>query len=373
MDADELNRRVHSSLQAWAAEAGFDRAGVAHLALGDDLTHLRTWLAAGRHANMAWIARDPEMRATPARLRPGTVSVISARMPCNPPASFNASEVLADGRHAYIARYALGREYHKLMRKRLLQLAKHIADTVAPHGYRVLTDSAPVLEKALARNAGLSWFGKHTLTIDRDIGSSFLLGEIYTDLPLQPTATPREAGYGCGKCTACIDVCPTHAIIAPYQLDAGRCISYLTIEHHGPIPLDMRPLIGNRIFGCDDCQLACPWNRHAQPSHEVDFKPRHGLENAWLVDLFEWDEATWLKHTEGMALRRTGYRNWLRNIAVALGNAPPDARIDAVLARHADHPDELVREHVRWAQAHRARQPAQEPTVSAASGTLFND
>lgn len=365
MDAEELSRRVLAGLQDWAAEAGFDRAGVARLTLTEDLAHLRAWLAKGRHANMAWIARDPEMRATPARLRPGTISVISARMPCNPPAMANARGVLADGRRAYIARYALGREYHKLMRKRLLQLARRIADTVAPHGYRVLTDSAPALEKALARNAGLGWFGKHTVTIDRDVGSSFLLGEIYTDLSLQASAEVRVAGHGCGKCTACIDACPTHAIVAPYQLDAGRCISYLTIEHHGPIPLEMRPLIGNRIFGCDDCQLACPWNRHAQPSREPDFRPRHGLEDAWLVDLFEWDEATWLKRTEGMALRRSGYRNWLRNIAVALGNAPADARIDAALARRADDPDGIVREHVRWAQEERARRHVNAPATAS--------
>ncbi|HEU0197803.1 MAG TPA: tRNA epoxyqueuosine(34) reductase QueG [Nevskiaceae bacterium] len=350
---------LRRNLEAWAREFGFESAGVATLALTDDLAHLRDWLAAGRHGTMDWIARDPDMRVTPSRLRPGTVSVISARMLCRPPDAAPAAEVLADGRRAYIARYALGRDYHRLLRKRLLKLAARIAETIGPHGYRVLTDSAPALEKAMAASAGIGWFGKHTLLIGgRGVGSSFLIGEIYTDLPLAPDHLQQPPGYGCGTCHACIDACPTGAIVGPYQLDARRCISYLTIELDGPIPLEMRPLIGNRIFGCDDCQLACPWNSHAQASVEADFTPRHGLDRADLIELFEWDEATWEAKTEGMALRRTGYRNWRRNLAVALGNAPPDTRIDAILAAHSDDPDELVQEHVRWAIGQRAKRIA---------------
>ncbi|MDN5874479.1 MAG: tRNA epoxyqueuosine(34) reductase QueG [Sinobacteraceae bacterium] len=345
---------LKQKLPLWARECGFDSAGVATQQLGADLDHLRDWLAAGHHGDMAWIARDPDMRATPTQLKPDTVSVISARMGCFPPDLVPAQEVLDDGRRAYIARYALGRDYHKLLRKRLKKLARRISENIGPHGYRVLTDSAPSLEKALARNAGLGWIGKHTLLIGgRDVGSWFLLGEIYTDLPLQTDATAQDEGYGCGTCTACMDVCPTQAIVAPYQLDARRCISYLTIEHKGSIPLELRPLIGNRIFGCDDCQLVCPWNRHARPSAEQDFTPRHGLDNASLIDLFGWSEAQWNSRTEGMALRRSGYRGWLRNLAVAMGNAPPDPRIDVVLKQRADDSDELIREHVRWALAQR--------------------
>lgn len=354
--------KLRERLTAWAQEFGFDSAGVARLELTEDLARLREWLAQGYQGDMAWLGRDPDMRATPSRLRPGTVSVISARMLCRPPDAAPEAPILADGRKAYIARYALGRDYHRLLRKRLLKFAARIAETIGPHGYRVLTDSAPALEKAMGRNAGIGWFGKHTLLIgDRRTGSSFLIGEIYTDLPLEPDGPVRPSGYGCGTCTACIDACPTHAIIAPYKLDASRCISYLTIEHDGPIPLEMRPLIGNRIFGCDDCQLACPWNRHAQASMEKDFTPRHGLDHADLVELFGWDEATWEQRTEGMVLRRTGYRNWLRNIAVAMGNAPSDERIDAALASRADYPDEVVREHVRWAQDVRRQRLAAAP------------
>lgn len=355
-------QRLQRELQGWAHACGFDSAGVATLALADDLQHLRAWLAAGRHGDMAWIGRDPEMRSTPARLRPGTISVISARMPCQPPDATDARAVLDDSSRAYVARYALGRDYHKLIRKRLKMLAEKISAAIEAHGYRVLTDSAPSLEKALARNAGLGWIGKHTLLIGgRDVGSAFLIGEIYTDLPLQASSPTQPEGYGCGTCSACIDVCPTGAIVAPYQLDARRCISYLTIENKGPIPLELRPLIGNRIFGCDDCQLVCPWNRHARPSAEPAFSPRHGLDHAKLVELFAWSEDTWRARTEGMALRRAGYRGWLRNLAVAMGNAPADTATDQALASRAEDPDALVREHVGWALARRratVRKPA---------------
>jgi epoxyqueuosine reductase len=256
--------------------------------------------------------------------------------------------LLGDPTRAYIARYALGRDYHKLLRRRLQKLATKVEERAGPMGYRVFVDSAPVLEKALARNAGLGWIGKHTNLLDRQAGSWFLLGEIFTDLPL-PADRPVEAH--CGSCSACLDVCPTRAIVAPYELDARRCISYLTIEHKGSIPIEFRAAIGNRIFGCDDCQLVCPWNRYAKLTQESDFAPRHGLGSPDLVDLFAWTEKEWSERTAGSALRRPGYFGWLRNIAVALGNAPPSARVRASLKGRALHPSALVREHVAWALA----------------------
>ncbi|MEW6166628.1 MAG: tRNA epoxyqueuosine(34) reductase QueG [Pseudomonadota bacterium] len=333
----------------WARELGFSDAGISTRNLAADLAHLRDWLAQGRHGGMAYMQRDPALRSEPARLRPGTLSVISARMPY-PGAGTQALALLEDGERAYIARYALGRDYHRVLRARLLKLGRRIEQAVGAHGYRVLCDSAPALEKALARDAGLGWIGKHTLLLHRDAGSFFLLGEIYTDLPL-PDARTAAVADACGRCRACIRICPTQAIVAPYQLDARRCISYLTIEHHGAIPEDLRPLIGNRIFGCDDCQIVCPWNRYAQRSDEPDFAPRHGLDAPRLVDLFGWDETEWLQRTEGMALRRTGYARWLRNLAVALGNAPTSPEVVAALRARAAYPDEIVREHVAWALA----------------------
>ncbi|MFP5306571.1 MAG: tRNA epoxyqueuosine(34) reductase QueG, partial [Gammaproteobacteria bacterium] len=277
----------------WARELGFSDAGISTRDLGADLAHLRDWLAQGRHGGMGYMQRDPALRSEPERLRPGTLSVISARMPY-PGAGPEAMALLDDGERAYIARYALGRDYHRVLRARLLKLGRRIEQAVGAHGYRVLCDSAPALEKALAREAGLGWIGKHTLLLHRDAGSFFLLGEIYTDLPL-PDAQTATVDDACGRCRACIRICPTQAIVAPYQLDARRCISYLTIEHHGAIPEDLRPLIGNRIFGCDDCQIVCPWNRYAQRSDEPDFAPRHGLDAPRLVDLFSWDESEWLQ------------------------------------------------------------------------------
>jgi len=274
--------------------------------------------------------------------------VIAARLDYMPEQMADATRVLGDGTRAYVARYALGRDYHKLLRRRLQTLATEVERRAGPMGYRVFVDSAPVLEKALARNAGLGWIGKHTNLLDRDAGSWFLLGEIFTDLPL-PADRPVSAH--CGSCTACLDVCPTRAIVAPYELDARRCISYLTIEHRGPIPLEFRAAIGNRIFGCDDCQLVCPWNRYARLTREGGFAPRHGLDAAELVALFAWTEAEWAERTAGSALRRAGYLGWLRNIAVALGNAPTSARVVASLAARAAHPSALVREHVAWAIA----------------------
>lgn len=345
----------------WARELGFAGAGVSTRELSADLAHLRRWLEEGRHGGMAYMARDPELRAEPARLRAGTISVISARLPYRVAGAAEPMQVLENGALAYISRYALGRDYHRVVRARLLKLGRRIEEVIAPHGYRVLCDSAPVLEKALARDARLGWIGKHTLLLHREAGSWFFLGEIYTDLalPAPPTAPVENA---CGRCSACIKICPTQAIVAPYQLDARRCISYLTIEHHGSIPPELRPLIGNRIFGCDDCQLVCPWNRYAQLSSEPDFAPRHSLDAARLVDLFAWSEAEWLARTEGMALRRAGYARWLRNLAVALGNAPSSAETISALRARADDPDEVVREHVAWAlERHDAVHSGQPP------------
>ena len=346
-------------IRAWARDFGFADARIGALDLEADLSHLRQWLAAGFHGGMHYMARAPEQRAEPRRLRPGTLSVISVRLDYRPDAAAS-EQVLGNGARAYISRYALGRDYHRLMRSRLLKLAGQIEKAIGPHGYRVCADSAPVLEKALARNARLGWIGKNTLLLNRDAGSWFFLGEIYTDLLLTPDGGAAVANE-CGKCSACIKICPTQALVAPYRLDARRCISYLTIEHHGSIPLELRPLIGNRIFGCDDCQLVCPWNRYARLTKESDFKPRHGLDDAALTELFGWSEPEWMRKTEGMALRRAGYARWKRNLAVALGNAPPTPQITEALRGRADDQDEIVREHVRWALEHKACSTAGMP------------
>jgi epoxyqueuosine reductase len=279
---------------------------------------------------------------------PGTLRVVSVRMAALPPDARPADEVLADRRKGYIARYALGRDYHKLLRARLAELARRIEAEIGPFGYRAFVDSAPVMEKPLARDAGLGWIGKHTNLINERAGSFFMLGELFTDLPL-PTGS--RAKDRCGSCSACLPACPTGAITAPYQLDARRCISYLTIEHHGPIPEALRPAIGNRIFGCDDCQLVCPWNKFARVAAEPDFRTRHGLDAPDLVDLFGWSEQDYLARTEGSALRRLGFKRWLRNIAVALGNAPRAPAVAVALRARADDADPVVREHVGWALA----------------------
>src|SRR3569623_1141120 len=306
----------------------------------------RARFPAGRHREMEYMARHGSKRSRPHELMPATLRVISARMDYLPEDTDAAEKVLAQPELGYVSRYALGRDYHKLLRRRLQRLATRIEQDIGAYGYRVFTDSAPVLEKALAEKAGLGWIGKRTNLIHRRAGSWFFLGEIYTDLPLpvdEPTANH------CGSCRACIDVCPTRAIIGPYRLDARRCISYLTIELHGSIPLEFRPMMGNRIYGCDDCQLVCPWNRYARVSGEDEFAPRPHLDAAALIDLFAWEEEEFLRRTEGSAIRRIGHVRWLRNIAVALGNAPRSAEIIAALRRRAAHPSELVREHVAWA------------------------
>ena len=336
------------NIKTWGAELGFARVGVTRIDLSADEAHFVDWLRQGFHGEMQYMQRHGTKRSRPADLVPGTMSCISLRMDYWPAAAADAEGMLADAARAYVSRYALGRDYHKLLRHRLQQLAVRIGDAVGPFGHRVFTDSAPVLEKALARNAGLGWIGKHTNLIDKDIGSYFFLGEIYVDLDL-PADEPATAH--CGTCSACIPACPTGAIVAPYRLDARRCISYLTIELKGSIPEEFRRAIGNRVYGCDDCQLACPWNKFARPTAEGDFAPRHGLDQSALTELFAWSEAQFLERTAGSAIRRIGYERWLRNIAIGLGNAPPSKALDAALSARADHRSALVREHVGWAQA----------------------
>ena len=337
---------VRARLATRARELGFSGIGVAGVSLPEDERHLAEWLEAGRHGQMHYMARHGERRSRPEQLLPGTVRVVSARLDYWPAAARAAEEVLGDPRLGYVSRYALGRDYHRLMRRALQQLADFLATLAGPHGHRVYTDSAPVLEKALARNAGLGWIGKHTNLIARDAGSYFFLGEIYTDLEL-PLDEPASAH--CGTCTACMPACPTGAIVAPWQLDARRCISYLTIELHGPIPEALRPALGNRIYGCDDCQLVCPWNKYASAAAHPDFKVRHGLDAPRLSELFGWSAEQFDQRMRGSAIFRIGYARWLRNIAVALGNAPGEEEVLAALEARRDDPSELVREHVHWA------------------------
>ncbi len=333
-------------IKRWSQELGFQQTGIAGVDLAEDETQLRDWLAQGQHGQMDYMARHGDKRSRPEELQPGTLRVISVRMNYGTGEDAEAWKTLEDGSRAYVARYALGRDYHKLMRSRLQKLSERIEKQAGTFGYRVYVDSAPVLERALARNAGLGWIGKNACLINKNAGSWFFLGEIYTDLPL-PTDTPASAH--CGTCTRCIDICPTQAIIAPNRVDARRCISYLTIELKTAIPEEFRRAIGNRIFGCDDCQLVCPWNKFAKRFDEPDFRVRNNLDQATLVDLFAWTEEEFLNRTEGSAIRRTGYEGWLRNIAVALGNAPGSDEVIAALQSRREHPSELVREHVAWA------------------------
>jgi len=333
-------------IKSWGHALGFQQVGIADILLDEHETQLLNWLAASRHGEMSYMAQHGTRRTRPAELVPGTLRVISVRMDYLPGSAAPADAVLHNPDLGMISRYALGRDYHKVVRTRLQKLADQISARVGPFGYRAFTDSDPVLEKALAEKAGLGWIGKHTNLIDRYTGSWFFLGELYTDLPL-PVDAP--ASNHCGTCQACIDICPTQAIVAPYQLDARRCISYLTIELRGSIPVELRPLLGNRIYGCDDCQMVCPWNKFAQPTQEPDFAPRHGLDAPKLVELFAWTEEEFLKKTEGSAIRRIGYECWLRNIAVALGNAPCSDAVMVSLGARADYPSALVREHVAWA------------------------
>jgi epoxyqueuosine reductase len=332
---------LSSRIKQWGKELGFQAVGIADADLSAAEPRLLEWLERGWHGEMEYMARHGALRARPAELKPGTLRVISCRMDY---LSGDAAEL--PGEFAQIANYARGRDYHKVLRERLRKLCDRIAAEVGEFSYRVFTDSAPVMEVELAARAGLGWRGKHTLLLSRDAGSWFFLGEIYCDIPL-PVDSPEK--NHCGTCERCIDVCPTQAIRGPYQLDARRCISYLTIEHKSAIPEELRPLIGNRVYGCDDCQAVCPWNRFAQPTAEKDFQPRNGLDRATLVELFAWTEAEFDERLRGSPIRRIGYERWLRNLAVGLGNAPTSLHVVAALRSRADHPSALVREHVHWA------------------------
>jgi len=340
-----------ADIKRWGRELGFQQVGISDVQLTEDEQHLVKWLEQSFHGDMEYMQRHGTKRSRPAEMIPGTLRVISVRMDYWPVTARNAHDALEDQTHGYVARYALGRDYHKVLRSKLAALGERINTEINQgelhqHQYRAFVDSGPILEKALARNAGLGWIGKHTNLINRDAGSWFFLGELLTNLPLP---TDPAATNHCGTCTACIEVCPTRAIVAPYKLDARRCISYLTIELRTSIPEEFRTAIGNRIYGCDDCQLFCPWNKFATPTDESDFTPRHRLDSSSLIELFAWGEDDFLNRTQGSAIRRIGYECWLRNIAVALGNAPTSDAIIAALNNRVNHPSVLVREHVDWA------------------------
>ena len=343
------------SIESWALELGFQQVGIADTDLSGHSAAFLAWLGQHMHGDMGYLGRNVDKRLDPAELHTGTIRIISARMDYLGVAPPGVTELPVNDGSAYVARYALGRDYHKILRRRLAKLARRIEASagVTETGSRAFVDSAPVLEKPLGAKAGLGWQGKNTLLLNQDAGSWFFLGEIYTNLPLAVTA-PREQP-GCGSCRACLSVCPTEAILEPGKLDARRCISYLTIENKGPIPLDMRAAVGNRVFGCDDCQIVCPWNRFARRSPEAEFAPRHGLDAAAIADLLEWDEDEFLDKTAGMAIRRVNYEQWVRNLAVAAGNAPPDGRIVAALRTRRAGASTMVREHIDWALARQWR------------------
>lgn len=352
---ESLSPDLNQQLRQWAATLGFADCRVGDGELADYEPRLDAWLQAGHHGEMDYMARHGQKRSRPAELLPGTLRVVSLRMDYLPGPAADMQANLDDPERAYVSRYALGRDYHKMMRQRLKKLAERLAEAAGPLNYRVFVDSAPVLEKALAERAGLGWIGKHSNLINRRAGSWFFLGEIYTDLPL--ALDEGGARNHCGQCSACLQACPTEAIVAPYQVDARRCISYLTIELRGSIPEPLRAAIGNRIYGCDDCQLVCPWNRFAEPTREADFHPRQGLDRATLLELFAWTEAEFLARTEGSPIRRIGYRCWQRNIAVALGNAGPNEAVKRALAARVDDPDPMICEHVQWALERQGRTP----------------
>ena len=345
---DAASGNLSSSIKRWGLELGFQAVGIADADLSAAEPRLLEWLGRGWHGEMEYMARHGALRARPAELKPGTLRVISCRMDYLNDAT---RELPSRSDVAFVARYARGRDYHKVLRERLQKLCDRIAQEIGEFGYRVFTDSAPVMEVELAARAGIGWRGKHTLLISRDAGSWFFLGEIYCDLPL-PLDDPEKDH--CGTCERCIEVCPTQAIRGPYQLDARRCISYLTIEHKSAIPEELRPLIGSRVYGCDDCQVVCPWNRFAKLTAEGDFRTRNGLDAATLAELFAWTEAEFDSRLRGSPIRRIGYERWLRNIAVGLGNSPTSAPVIAALRSRADHPSALVREHVAWALSRHA-------------------
>lgn len=335
-----------SLIKEKAKSLGFQQIGITDTDLSEHVEAYQSWLDNGYHAELDYMAKHGSKRWTAEELTPGTLRVISVRMDyMSDPAS--PMELLNQSDKAYVSRYSLGRDYHKLIRSRLKKLIQFIEETANNYQFRAFVDSAPILERAFAQKAGLGWFGKNTMIINRKAGSWFFLGEIFTDLPL-PLDKPHESEH-CGTCTACLDICPTQAFKGPHILDSRRCISYLTIELKGSIPEELRSKMGNRVFGCDDCQLICPWNRFSKPSQEEDFSPRHQLNDATLVELFSWDEDTFLKKTEGSAIRRAGYESWLRNIAVALGNAKTDQLVIDALQSKLDHPSPIVQEHIQWA------------------------
>jgi epoxyqueuosine reductase len=341
-------QKLTLEIKRWAGELGLDAIGIAQTDIPQAEAHLIDWLDKGFQGEMDYMAQHGTKRSRPSELLPGTQRVISVRLDYLPEEQQHSEEILADPTKAFISRYTLGRDYHKVLRKRLQRLIDKIQQEIGNRAFRAFVDSAPVLEKALAEKAGLGWIGKHTNLINRKAGSWFFLGEIYTDLPL---IADTPASDHCGSCQACIDICPTEAIVAPYQLDARRCISYLTIELKGAIPESFRSAIGNRIFGCDDCQQVCPWNRFARLTGEEDFRARYGLDNSTLATLFRWSEQTFLDNTAGSAIRRLGHERWLRNIAIALGNGPACGEAIAALEGQRNHPSSLVREHVVWALA----------------------
>ncbi len=361
-DTSAALKQLAEQVQDWGRELGFQQVGIADIDLSRHEPKLQQWLAKGYNAGMGWMDAHgtvtQSMRSHPSELLPGTLRVISARMDYLP-ANTEQIKILKDGTKAYVSRYALGRDYHKLIRKRLTTLAKKLETAAADLfpdmeiSQRAFVDSAPVMERPLAEKAGLGWAGKHTLIINDKAGSWFFLGEIFTNIPLPINVDiPKNK---CGDCTACLKVCPTDAFPEPYTVDANRCISYLTIENQGPIPVEFREPIGNRVFGCDDCQAICPWNKFAQFTQENDFSPRHNLDSSRLVDLFQWTEAEFLKNTEGSALRRAGYSNWLRNLAVGLGNAPSSEEIIEALKAKRDDTNEMVQEHIDWALTQQAQ------------------
>lgn len=369
IDYEQLLQQISQ----WSKELGFQQLGVSDIDLTEHDKHLNDWIAAGFHGEMDYMHKHGSKRSHPEQLVDNTCRVISVRMDYMPPDCELSDAVLDNPKLGFISRYALGRDYHKVMRKRLQKLSDRIKTEIGEFGYRVFVDSAPVLEKALAEKSGLGWIGKHTNLINSKAGSWFFLGEVYTDLPLPLSSSVKPKSINsnktdlndiepgnmgdsenhCGTCTACLDICPTKAIIAPYKVDARRCISYLTIELHGSIPLEFREAMGNRIYGCDDCQLCCPWNRFSQPTNEQDFHARHPLDAPDLIELFSWSEETFLKQTEGSAIRRIGYQHWLRNIAIALGNAPTTEKVTTVLKlkRQEFKDNEMLLEHIDWALA----------------------
>ena len=342
----EMLSQLADDIKSWAQELGFQQCGITDCDLSSEKDHYLNWLEQNFHGEMGYLENHLDKRFSADQLLPGSQRIICVRMDYLPP-STKALDNLSDNQQAYVSRYTLGRDYHKLIRKRLTELGKKIDKAVDGSVFRAFVDSAPILERPLAEKAGIGWRGKHTLVLNRSAGSMFFLGELFIDLPL-PIDAPETENH-CGKCTACLDVCPTNAFPEPNVLDASRCISYLTIELDGSIPEDLRPLMGNRIFGCDDCQLICPWNRFSNFTEEQDFHPRQKLDKSSLLELFEWTEEEFLKRTEGSAIRRTGYIGWLRNIAVALGNSSGGEFIEAALQKKLEHPSEIVREHVEWA------------------------